>query len=422
MSKTKKPSIDKEASLFLLAIFAVIVGMYTFFLLSYFERGLDTAARTILLAEARSYAKILQNNPEAPLPNSYQLKAYDRWDKLPDALQQNFTQQQAHLSFDYVDVGIDGKDEKGLAMLIFDIGKQRIYLTYTLIYDDFTEVDKKHFYANMDDAPPLAIGSLILIIVANFLISRRFTQDTKQLYQWSGTVNIKNYQDPLPNFRYKETQELAESLQQALQRVAKLVEREHYFLRHASHELRTPIAVTQAGLELLEKQGLPDVFKMTLTRLQRANKNMQKLIETLLWSSRESSPSIISQDTLITQRLNETVNDLRYLLEGKQVSITQIAPEPNTTIHLPETPWLIVISNLIRNAFQYTQAGQIDVQLTHQSFIIHNKNDKPDQAFRNEQSFGLGLMLVRELCNRLKWQLTIKTDAYGVHAKVDYMI
>lgn len=417
MKKTNLPSIDREAFWFLLVMLSLIVTLYSFFLMSYFERGLVMSTKGALLMEARGYAKAAQQGSEASLPNSYHIKTYQHWQDLPNSFQENFSSQGlVHEQFEYIEIGgKDGEPQLGMSLLAFDVSsQQRIYLTSVWRMNDFTLEDTKEFWDSLREAPSLAFGSIMTLILLSVLISRRFSQDTKKLYSWSHRVDIHNYQNELPSFRYRETHEMASSLQQALKRVSQLVEREHYFLRHASHELRTPIAVQKAGLELLEKQGLPPAFHVTVARLQRTNKNMQKLVETLLWSSQETSPNVVVKAVDLVEKLAEITSDLDYLLEGKTIQVKQELPL-RLHVTISETPWVIVVSNLVKNAFQYTQQGNIDIRLSQNEFIVHNKDLAPEALPQNEQSFGLGLMLVRELCQRLGWQLIIKAEATGLY-------
>ncbi|WP_244225164.1 histidine kinase dimerization/phospho-acceptor domain-containing protein [Vibrio aquaticus] len=59
------------------------------------------------------------------------------------------------------------------------------------------------------------------------------------------------------------------------------------FLGYASHELRTPIAVTRNNSELLCKmisKGIPSEKQLVvLDRIERAGFTMTDLTETLLW-------------------------------------------------------------------------------------------------------------------------------------------
>lgn len=68
---------------------------------------------------------------------------------------------------------------------------------------------------------------------------------------------------------------------------------------------------------------------------------------------------------------------------------------------LPEIPLRIVFSNLIRNAFQHTPCGEVRIHFDENKLCIQNTFHEVADELQNEHSFGLGLMLVRELCERL---------------------
>jgi len=107
------------------------------------------------------------------------------------------------------------------------------------------------------------------------------------------------------------------------------------------------------------------------------------------------------------------------LLEGKDVEVT-IKP---TSLELakqslPETPLRIVFSNLIRNAFQHTPSGEVRIHLDENMLRIQNTFHEKSSEPQNEHSFGLGLMLVHELCDRLGWQVDLNVESAWMEVEV----
>lgn len=220
---------------------------------------------------------------------------------------------------------------------------------------------------------------------------------------------------PHPNFRYAELEQIASQLQGSYQRNAVLLEREHQFLRHASHELRTPIAVTRTNLELIEKMGMPPGYERPVERIDRANKGMQQLTETLLWLSRENEAAPSVHEIALDQLLHELIDDLRYLLNEKEVALKTEHIQALSPRLVSITPMRIILSNLIRNAFQYTCEGEIRFDLNEERLIIENI-DAGSEMVDPDNSFGLGLMLVKKICEKLGWELDLVFSQQGVKA------
>ncbi len=99
------------------------------------------------------------------------------------------------------------------------------------------------------------------------------------------------------------------------------LDREQEFLSYASHELRTPIAVTRTNSELLSKMmtvnNSPEKQIEVVERIKRASITMTDLTETLLWLNRSEGKSLVTENVQLGELTEQLVHDLDYLLEGK---------------------------------------------------------------------------------------------------------
>ena len=86
----------------------------------------------------------------------------------------------------------------------------------------------------------------------------------------------------------------------------------------------------------------------------------------------------------------------------------------------------IVIGNLIRNAFLYTEAGEVVVTLQSNRLLVEDtgtgihKADLPHLFKRHirgrgqsQPGQGIGLALVKQLCDRFGWRITVQNSASG---------
>ncbi|RVU82807.1 HAMP domain-containing histidine kinase [Leucothrix sargassi] len=410
----------------------LMVLVYSYFLLSYFDRGLEEAMSSNLRLEARAYAAHYENNDDVVLPTQGKMRLYADWSALPESFRKRFKEDTlVHNRLAVVDnikprwplISRERPDDGQLfAIFYFKVNDEKqIYATYNLTKEDFSQRDIETFESNLKETLPLGVISLLLMLGLTYLLSRRISQSIQRLEVWTHQLSVENCKNPPPDFNYREANELAQRLQEAFVRISQLVEREHYFLRHASHELRTPIAVTKTSLELLNKIGLRDNQVSPFKRLQRANKNMQQLTETLLWSSRETTPNLHHTDVDVRALLQEQVDDLQYLLEGKDVELSVKPESLELAIQsLPETPLRIVFSNLIRNAFQHTPSGEVRIHLEKNILRIQNTYHEKSSEPQTEHSFGLGLMLVHELCDRLDWKVDLNVESSWMQVEVQW--
>jgi signal transduction histidine kinase len=193
--------------------------------------------------------------------------------------------------------------------------------------------------------------------------------------------------------------------------VQESLEREHSFLRHASHELRTPIAIVRNNVELLQKlEKKPEQSaqrQQVVDRIDRAGHTMQHLTETLLWLSRNDVDSLQTRQLELDSLLQELVSEMKYLLSKKNVEL--VLKTNHYVISLPEIPARIVLGNLIRNAFQHSWEGCITIYQRGSRVLISNPQS-PDGSGMSDLGFGLGLQLTAQLSAKLGWIYTDESE------------
>lgn len=188
------------------------------------------------------------------------------------------------------------------------------------------------------------------------------------------------------------------------------LKREQEFLQYASHELRTPIAVLRTNSALLDKANPnPDERERDIRdRINRASLTMKDMTETLLWLSRESTGVIPDDEIFLDDIVRQIAQDLEYLLQGK--SITLAFELQAHSLELPLQAARILLTNLIRNAFQHTTSGSITIaQEDNEVQIINNLEGYAlETNTHKNMGFGLGLKLCHKLATRFNWQLEME--------------
>jgi signal transduction histidine kinase len=215
---------------------------------------------------------------------------------------------------------------------------------------------------------------------------------------------------------------LAKALEQAMQRVQTFVQREHQFSRYASHELRTPVTIIKGAVVLLKRKlsGEDDPAYRPLKRIERSVTNMENIIESLLWLAREGLAVDQDQVLAVGSVVQETIEQNRYLIGNKPVEMAFV-PEGDPQLSIPAPIFQIMLTNLIRNAIQHTTSGKIRVIVRDDRIIVSDTGAgmKPEVLMLVTQSpsgddrdsgHGIGLSIVRRLCNRLNWNLEFTSE------------
>ncbi len=222
-------------------------------------------------------------------------------------------------------------------------------------------------------------------------------------------------------FKDDEFGALAKALDTSFNRVKKFIKREHQFTRDASHELRTPVTVIKGAVELLEMTPAckEEMVDKLVKRIERSTLDMETTIESLLWLARESNVGEPTTPSALLPLAQRAIEQNRHLVAGKPVEIELLGDE-SPFVSAPAGVLSIAISNLIRNACQFTVRGKISVTLKQNSIEVSDtgvgiKEDvlrdvtKPSISSSKSDGFGFGLDIVSRLCLRFGWQLNIES-------------
>jgi hypothetical protein len=278
-----------------------------------------------------------------------------------------------------------------------------------------------------NDTPPfsyliiIALAAMFLFSLVPYFILRKVTNPVEKLMTWTKKLNKNQLSQPAPDFYYSELNTLASIVQSSLQSVQESLEREKQFLGYASHELRTPIAVTRTNTELLRKMITKEINTEkqleVVDRIERASLTMTDLTETLLWLNRQSDKSIPIKPVAIGLMVTKLLEDLTYLLNGKKVDVT--IKTDQTTHQLPEALCQIVLNNLIRNALQHTDQGSIVIEQSDARFVITNHN-LTNKETKEELGFGLGLELTERLVKHYGWHYINNAIDDGHYVEINF--
>ena len=199
--------------------------------------------------------------------------------------------------------------------------------------------------------------------------------------------------------------------------------RERNFTRDASHELRTPLTVIRVASDMaLADDGLEPRLRRSLQRIQRAGRDMEAVIDAFLILAREADiePQIELFD--VNDVVRYEVDNARELLGSRPVQIALHSAEP-VQLHAPPRVLQVVVSNLVRNACNYTDEGRIDVDVQADRVVVRDtgigmSEEALARAFEpfyraepdRPQGTGLGLSIVRRLCDRFSWKVGLASE------------
>lgn len=417
---------------------AILILVYVGILGYYFRYGASLKMKADFERHAVTYAESYADNPNAILPSGRGLNSYRDISDIPPELLDIFPEQShGHRKIQILEVN-DPDDLDDYITYFFDVinltnaissrqyksrceGRQcELIFFYSYQLGDSEWLYMTQFFFETEEITRdrefleniilyFSLMILLLFTALAVLLIKRIGMPVKRLASWADNLTLSNFEENIPDFKYRELNLVAERLNVAFERISSSLEKEHRFLQHASHELRTPIAVALGNLEILEKLGDAESRSSNegeaFDRLKYSVQEMGQLTETLLWLNRdsESMPPIDLVD--IKGMIESLIENNEYLLEGKKVSVE--VKGSAVSIHTPLVLCRIALANLIRNAFQYTFDGEVVIALSESSLTISNTNSEAlsgeESEADNNYGFGLGLLLVERISLRLGW-------------------
>lgn len=385
----------------------LITGIVTILSMSvlsvhYFISGMDVAMRGAMYAQAKN-EDVTENNPY----HFQEFTVATRWGDLPADIQKNLNVNDVifnELTKFIKEKSIFSPPEAGYFAMKVHKGDEIRYVS-AIFERDKTEFFKVEGVPHFILIIVTALGAIFLFSIVLMLVMRKVASPIEALKEWAKSLDKEKLAQPVPDFHYSELNVLATIVKTSLSSVQEGLEREQRFLGYASHELRTPISVTRTNTELLEKlilKGMPQEKQLeALERIKRAGYTMTDLTETLLWLNRREEKVLPVSGVQLGPLTQQLAHDLAFLVQGKSVDV-QI--ETDDSIHeLPETLCRIIVTNLIRNAFQHTVDGKVNIKQSGTHIIIVNQ-DTTDTPESGELGFGLGLELTERLITQYKWE------------------
>ena len=298
-------------------------------------------------------------------------------------------------------------------------------------WDDFAAQFATKVYNSKSDYRNRSL--LITVVVAliggavTFFVSGRALKPLKEFSETVEKVQAQNLADyTIEENRIAELDRLRTSYNKMLLRLSESFETQRQFTGNAAHELRTPLALIQAQLDLYHTTEHPDsttVAGETIQMVTEQNERLSKLVRTLLDMSELQTVSRNDRIELHSL-IEEVLTDLEPLAQEKKVELIQksqgAGAKADEELFLTGSDILIyrMLYNLVENAIKYNREnGTVTVSAIRKKnevvLTVSDTGNGIDEAFR-EQIFepffrvdksrsrelggvGLGLAMVREV-------------------------
>ena len=324
---------------------------------------------------------------------------------------------------------------------------QKVLLTYQKIYSSvnnkltgYVVVSNEMTYYNhlmsnlLHWMLIISIIAIIAFVAISYLLVINVVRPIKTMSKVAKEVNA----DPNSEARIKkldrndELAELANSINQMLDRMQSYIEQQKQFVGDVSHELRTPVAVIEGHLNMLERWGKDDpqiLDESIKASLQEADR-MKHLIQEMLDLTRAEQIDVQYpyEITNVNETVRRVVSDLAMVYPDFKIQLDEddLPEDTEVQIYHGHLEQLLVI--LIDNAIKYsTDRKQInvsagvtkkEVSIMVQDFgegispedqkKIFNSFYRVDKARTREKGGnGLGLSIAQKLVDSYKGEISV---------------
>lgn len=317
-------------------------------------------------------------------------------------------------------------DEVLYRVLIQDSEEER----YFLLYNETRQLARETSFLWL-----LGAGVLMTTWLASaggFWLAGRVIAPVTALAMRVRTLEPEAKPAPLADdFPQDELGALAQAFDRHVGRLRAFIERERAFTADVSHELRTPLAVILGAVEIeLDRPDLPPRQHQRALRIQRAAQDMTEITSALLALAREA-PGSGATPCSMADLVRDIAERHRHLQDRRTIALmVEVVDDPK--IMADRALMGIVVSNLIRNALQNTDQGEVRIRLESRRLVIRDTGrgiaaEQLAHIFQrhykgsDSRGEGIGLALTHRICERYGWNIAVESCAgCGTEVRLDW--
>lgn len=190
-----------------------------------------------------------------------------------------------------------------------------------------------------------------------------------------------------------------------------LLKSQDLFIKYAVHETNTPLSIMMCNIELYEVEFGKNLY---LSNIEAAMKNVCTIYDDLSYLLINKTIEYTKHTIDLVDYVRSRIDFFNIVAKKRNVSFIFISPEKEFIIYFNEAQLQRIIDNNLTNAIKYTKENEpIYIVIEHnqitckvifksKSSEIENPQKIFDQFYREssqQEGFGLGLNLVKEICN-----------------------
>ncbi len=314
-------------------------------------------------------------------------------------------------------------------------------IVYTFV-DQFSEQALLSYQHSSNIFNTISIVLCIMIIICGsvmvYFLTKKALSPISELSTQLSSIDEENISERLiSKFGDEQIVSLTESFNHVLDRLEDAFERQRLFSANASHELKTPLAVMKAGIQILkiDEDTSLDEYKENAQMMEESVNRLIKVTDSLMLLSflGEEQPCV-DEEINIKDMIDSIIEELSMVYSSLMVDV-----ENNTTdIVIFGNTMLIyrAIYNLIENAYKYNVdkgyikisnnidnvADKLILEICNSGQVVPKESLEVlfDAFYRldtsrshKKEGSGLGLSIVKSIVDFHKGAVKIDTMEFG---------
>jgi heavy metal sensor kinase len=289
----------------------------------------------------------------------------------------------------------------------------------------------------------LLASSLIILLapLGGFVLAGRATRPIAWIISTAARLQPSNLNERLPiRGNGDELDQLSQTINGMLDRIASYIERNQEFVANAAHELRSPLAAIRSTVEVgLNRGRTPEEYALLLGEVMEEVTRLANLVNRLLLLAEGDAGRLGAKDqaTRLDKIVRESVDMFEAVAESQDVRLTAGALPPalvpGDEFHVRQ-----VVRNLIDNAIKFSPApGTVEVSLhadlLRKQAVLSVKDqgigipaemqphifdrfyrvDKSRNRLSRRGGSGLGLSICRSIVTALQGEIAVDSPPSG---------